>query len=311
MIIDVHSQSILNQVNLINKYELIFILILSILSVILISKIIDFSMTDLDEQIYLLLNFVGFFVLYFAFSVMMQKVEYGFGFSLIAISEGFFWASLRYMQGRKDTPSISFVNTSLVGATYLLFTILLLILSDFTINETNTYILATFLLISVFKTLYGIYVEAIDIHFIQLHIYSYIFLVISLFLSANSIAKSFLFNWTGYLIALYSANEISKDSRTNFNIQTFKLWFVLLFVSVFISILITSKIAPLLLLGPIGLLIAWTLVKIRQNWFENSVHPVQVWIIIGIIIFSFILYYALTNKIFLIDQLVEILKFFF
>lgn len=292
-----------NQSINIDPVVLIFILILAFLSIVINFKIINFEQINIEEQIYLLLNFFGFFILYNAFANIMNNVEYGLGFTLILISEAFFWSSLKFIltreKVRKYDDLISYINTSLVGLIYLFFIIFLLFLNKFSISEASIYILATLLLISIFKNIYGIFTNANNFNFIQLHIYSYIFLFFSIVLSMNAIEKSFLFSITSYLIGLYSANEISNITNSKFNINIFKFWIFFIFLGAFILMLVTSKITPLLPLGSIGLLIAFTLVKINQKSFDENTQGI---LLLSIIFCSFILY-VLTGKIFLIEQL--------
>lgn len=173
-------------------------------------------------------------------------------------------------------------------------------------DESNIYILSTLLLISIFKNIYGIITSPSFFNYLQLHIYSYIFLVFSIILTMDSIGKPLFFSFFSYLIGLYSANEISKfKTFEKFNITIFMVWLSIIFIGAFISMYLTSKIAPLIPLGSIGLVIAWTLGKIKK---ENLDDETQGFMLLGIIIFSFILYYILTGKVFIIDQLFEIIK---
>lgn len=306
MVSNYYNQSILNQANFVTTNELLIILVLSILSILIILMWIKFPKIESDEQIYILLNFFGFFILYIAFTKIINNVEYGFGFSFILVSEACFWASLKYMQAKEETtPLISYINTSLVGLVYLFFIPVLFFLNNSIINENDIYILATLLLISVFKTLYGIYTDPNDIHFYQLHIYGYIFLIISVFLSMNSIGKALLFNITGYLIGLFSANQISNNNQNKFNINTFKIWLFILIISGIVLSIITSKLSPIIPIGVVVLLIAGTLTKMKQNFFDEERQP---YIFISIIVISFILYYVMTGSLFLIDQLIKILE---
>lgn len=89
-----YNQSILNQANSINPIELIIVLILAIFSIFIVYKIINFKNIDSEQQIYFILIFFGFFILYIAFSKIITNVEYGLGFFLILLSEAFFWYSL-------------------------------------------------------------------------------------------------------------------------------------------------------------------------------------------------------------------------
>lgn len=291
------------------QLELIFILIWSILSIILVNHILRLDKYESKKNTYLLLNFLGFFILYFSFYLILENVAYGVAFSLIFTSEAFFWASLKFVESERYSrhyENISFINTSLIGGIYLIATFMILFANDFSINESNAYIFTTLLLISVFKTLYGIIIKPHYTHYIQLHIYGYIFLFISLFLVSNSAIKSFFFNITGFLITLYSANEISEIKQSQFNRSTFTIWLLIIFVSVFFSMFLTLKIAPIFSLVSIGLIIATTLVKIEKNEYDTETQS-----IIGllIIISSFILYYLMTHTLFILDQIKEILFF--
>lgn len=298
-----YDPSILSRMGLITPSKILVILIATILSTIVIAYITKNSKNKSGIEVYFILVGFGFLMLYLAFSLIKDNIGYGYIFTLILISEALFWSSLKFMQAKDPNGSLfNYINTSLVGLVYLIFIILLLVLNSFKINENDIYIISTLLLISIFKTLFGIFLSKSEYHFIQLHIYSYIFLFMSIILSPN-LLMSILFNFTGYLIALFSANELS-ETYEDFSKKIFTLWILIIIVGLIVSLFYIQNLTPILPLSSAIVIVAATLVKIRQNSF-NEYRGILYCGIIGI---CFILYYVLTGTIFILSQLYEIVK---
>lgn len=269
---------------LVNSTDMFVILSLSLLLIALNYYILnkDSHFDDGTHKItYFTMNFIGFSTLFLSFVCFFKNPESTQCYAIILFCEAIFWYSLR-LSRKEQKPSnqyktiykydslVSYVNTSLVGSLYMLFVIIIYILNDFSINESNIILFGTLLLISVFKTLYGVYIGEMHYHFLQLHIYSYIFIIIAVFLSTTTILSSLLFNLNGYLLGSYSANEISQNKNNNFYSITFTVLLLILFFSGFCLILLTSSFNPLLPLFPVALLMARTLVQFKENEYSSD-----------------------------------------
>lgn len=316
MVFEFYNQSLLSQTNLFNQMDLIYILIFSILSIIIIKSLITIE-DEHDLKIFLTIDFFGLFILFFALLLFLNGADFGLAFSFILICEAIFWQGIKYTRKSEEVhrniqyiynPYTTTLNTSVISAIYLIFVFIFLNENNFSINETNANLIGTLLLISVLKTLHGINVSRNSLQFYQLQFYGYIFVAIAIFLTNESFIESIFFNFTGYLMVLYSGNEISHIRKDEFNLNTFIIMLFLLFISAIISMFNTATIAPLVPLCIIGLLIIGTLVKIKHGSYDEEN---QTYLFIGLFIVCFILYFVLTGEIIVISQLFDLFEFYY
>ena len=311
---------LLNRPDLFSVMDLIIIFILSILSIFIITPA---TIKDgFKKKIFLLINFFGFFTLYFAFSLFLKYSEYYVGITLIIICETIFWCALSYTgkpittnDGKKNIyyydPYVSLINTSLIGVVYLLFIFLFSIQNNFSFDGINEQIFGTLLLISTFKTLSGkffniseLLIDKTAFQFIQLHIYGYIFVAISIFLYAESFYESFIFKLTGSLLVIYSANEISlAHKNSKFSIATLAILLIIIFIISIISAFITATPAPLVPLFIFAPLMIGAIVIFNKNSYAEKM---QMYIFTGVIICCFVLYYILTGEIFMVTEYINV-----
>ncbi|KGK98715.1 hypothetical protein LI82_07675 [Methanococcoides methylutens] len=297
---------------LFTNIDMVIILLLSLsllaLNYYLLNKKSCFE-EDSHKFAYYILNFVGFCVLFLALLGFFKDPEFNTGYTFILFSEGLFWYSLRLSRKEEIQSSygdkeytynslISYMHTSLVGSLYMFFAIGTYIINNFTISENSILIFSTMLLISVIKVFYGIYMDDkgdVHYHFWQLHIYAYIFVIISVFLSATTFLLSLLFSLNGYLLGTFSANEISQNGNKKFHNLTFSALILFLAISGFYLMINNSSYSPLLPLLPVALLMARTLVQFKEKDYSDESQD-TVW---GLsIITCVILYLALTWNVF-------------
>ena len=311
------NENLLTQTFPLNLIDIFIIFIITILSTWFVTKILNKEEYFEDKSVkdtYLTINFFGFFFLYFALIIFFKEIGSTTGFPFILLCEALFWYSLRYSRKKEEkfpsikyhyNPKVSFVNTSLISIIYLLFVSIILIKSNFSINENNANIFGTLLLISVFNTLYGVHIEDNIAQYVQLNIYSYLFIVIAIILTTTSWITSSFFNLTGYFLCFYSANEISKNINGKFYISTFRLMTIILFLSgIFLSVM-TSTFLPIITFSAIALLSVATLVKLKDKSYNKDT---QQNLFNVIIICCFILYYLLTEEIFLVSNFFDIIE---
>jgi hypothetical protein len=199
------NEAILTHAFSLEPIDVILVLLLAFLSTGAITKIIGKDESFENKSVkdtYLTLNFFAFLFVFFAFTIFLKEVEYSIGIIFLLVGESLFWHSLKFSRNKGEdfysteyhyNSIISYVNTSLISLLYLLFIFIVLIESNFSINESNANIFGTLLLIAVFKTLYGINIDQTVAQFIQLHVYSYLFIFIAIMLTTASwITSSFL-----------------------------------------------------------------------------------------------------------------------
>ncbi|WP_340818098.1 hypothetical protein [Methanolobus sp. WCC4] len=305
--------TLLTQTFSLDPIDSIIVLVLAILSTGLNVKLLNKEECFEGQYIkdtYYTINFFGFLFLFFAFMVFLKESGYVIGLFFVLICEALFWQSLRFSRRKEETSysvnyhynqKISFVNTSLVSALYFLFIIIMVISSNFSIAETNVNIFGTLLLISVFKSLYGVFTGETYVQFAQLHIYSYLFIFLAMIISSTSGITSLSFNVTGYFLALYSANEIARY-KNNFYIFTFRTMAIILFFTGFFLSNLTSTYMPLITFSAIALVIIGTLVRLREQNYDKDRQSILFYTVIGS---CFILYYLLTGEIFLLSDIIK------
>jgi hypothetical protein len=316
------DESFLNHAFPLSVFESVIAIVISIIFVVAIGKKFakqEFFEDKSTRDFYLLIYFAALVVMFLAFVTFIKEPDnYNIGFICILISELLFWQALNYSKIKvekkngyhtittyKYNSNIVFATTSLISILFLLFIVFVIFMSKVAGGEGNINIFGTLLLLSVFNTLYGIRIDGNLQHHYQLHVYSYLFILIAvvLTLTKESWFTATTFNFTAYLLSLYSANEISKQKdNKGFYLLTFK---IMLFVLCIIGLLFSAYMStwlPLATFILIGLVIVGTLVKMKEYTYNEDW---QKWLMWSIILFCFILYYLLSGEIFILSNVLS------
>lgn len=300
---------------MLSRIDLSIVLLLAMVAIIInylyLSKKFEFNNNSdkcvSDEYVYYGLNFIALFLVFFAMLLLYKSPINLSVYGIIVAAEVFFWYSLDYVDDSyPDSCSesiICYINSSLVGFLYLLFVLLLYIKNDVLITNDIAIAFSTLLLFSIVKVLYGTYKCKNKKNFTQLHIYSYLFISLSVLLSTvysiTNVILSLLFNLIGYLLSLYSAKEISQlDNRKHYSNYVF-IVVILIFVSMLVLIFYTLELYPLFSFLPILALSVRSLVTFKKSKYDEDTQNLY---LIGIALFCIILYVILTW-----DSFVELL----
>ncbi|WP_292462309.1 hypothetical protein [Methanolobus sp.] len=311
------DETLLNHTYPLDLFESIFIIVVSLLSVALITKKFikneHFEDRSTKENFIVIYSF-AFLFLYFAFAIFLKESAYYIGFTFILVCEVLFLQSLRVSRIKKTSSypekyqynsTIAFISTSLISVLYLLFIFIIVVKSSFSIDEANVNIFGTLLLIAVFNTLYGISIEDNLTQHYQLHAYSYLFIVIAVFLTImeKSWFTTSFFNLTAYFLSLFSAKEISLHKDNKFYSSTFKVMLIILVLTGFISSAYISSYIPIVTFTAIGLLVVASLVTLKDKKYDETQQIYLFWVIV---LCCIILYFLLSGKIFILSYFYDV-----